>query len=861
MRRFIAYLSLAAASLVTVGATFTAAFTKTQTNLDFANGKELVFRISNLDETEVDGTDGVNEIASIMEERLEKFGATRYEVVTEGEDTIKVNVGETYSDQYEQIKTYLTFNGSFALGTETDVIATGEEFLAEGKDSYVTFSGVYPTIVIPVNPDNDQFKAVIAEANELQDQSSGNSEEGEEAKTFVYLAHNFDVEKDTISELIQGNENFNEDKADKLLMQFAISSIWLNEEENAIATMVDIDTDQDGSFSPTDVKKGNELANYYVNLLNSDALPYEVTFIYEAEIAPLYENLISLDNHRTIAFSNLFIATLFAIVIISLLLAVFYRLGAIAVGVLTILTTYGALLLNLLFSVPFNVASVIGLIGVATISLISGVIYLTKVKEECYHGRTLKKANTEGAKKALLPIVDINVVLIIVGACFYWLGGSLLTSLAASFVFGGLVSIVLNTLGLKLLMWLLTNTTAFVGKYGVIGVEKDKVPNLMNEEKQTYFGPFQDKDFTTKKKPAGIIFTVLALAGLIGSITFGVLNNGALFNQGDYSKDTTYLYVETTTKDSAITQSYVEDVLDDTYVGDSKINVSSIHTYTREETEEEVVTTYTYIVATLSDKYNYETVATIKDEGGNTLYEGSLESIFANVIENSEIDTNATSSFKVGTKVNRQQPNINWILIASSVAVGFTFVYLLLRYGISRALTSLLGFVLVSLTTIGFFVLTRIVVLNDLLIALPLIIVIASALAIIHGDKEKDIIKEDFSRTKDSSSDHRKELMLKANPLSAGPILTSLILVLFIAVNFFGIGVENMAMTFVFIIIASGLAGIFVTTLLGPISSFIYRLFKRINMPKIERKSKKVKKAKKVKSGEPEEAIFIGMND
>ena len=858
MRRFIAYLSLAVASLVTVGATFTAAFTKTQSNLDFANGKELVFRISNLDETEVDGTDGVNEIASIMEERLENYGATRYEVITEGEDTIKVKVGETYSDQYEQIKTYLSFNGSFALGTETDVIATGEEFLAEGKDSYVTFSGVYPTIVIPVNPDNDQFKAVIAEANELQGQQSDSEEE---AKTFVYLAHNFDVEKDTISELIQGNENFDQDKADKLLMQFAISSIWLDDEQNAIATMVDIDTDQDGSYSTTDVAKGNELAKYYVNLLNSDALPYEVTFIYEAEIAPLYENLISLDNHRTVAFSNLFIATLFAIVIISLLLAVFYRLGAIAVGVLSVLTTYGALLLNLLFSVQFNVASVIGLIGVAVTSLICGVIYLTKVKEECYHGRTLKKANAEGAKKALLPIVDINVVLIIVGACLYWLGGGLLTSLAASFVFGGLVSLVLNTLGLKLLMWLLTNTTAFVGKYGIIGVEKDKVPNLMNEEKQTYFGPFQDKDFTSKKKPAGIILTVLAIAGLAGSITFGVLNNGSLFNQGDYSKDTTYLYVETTTKDSAITQSYVEDVLEETYVGNSKINVSSIHTYTREETEEEVVTTYTYIVATLSSKYDYETNATIKDSEGNVLYEGTLETIFVNVIENSDIDANATSSFKVGTKVNQQQPNTNWILIACSVALGFTFVYMLLRYGISRALTALLGTVMVSAVSIGFFVLTRLVVLNDLLIALPLIVVISLALAIIHGDKEKDVIKEDYARTKDSSSEHRKELMLKSNPLSAGPILTSLILVLFIAVNFFGIGVEAMAMTFVFIIIASGLAGIFVTTLLGPISAYIYRLFKRINMPRINLKSKKTKKVKKVKSGEPEEAIFIGMND
>ena len=105
MRRFIAYLTLALAGLITVGATFTGAFTQTQSNLDFSTGKELVFRVSNLDETEVDNDTGVKEIASIMEQRLGLYGSTRYEVITEGIDTVKVKVSENFSDQYEQIKT------------------------------------------------------------------------------------------------------------------------------------------------------------------------------------------------------------------------------------------------------------------------------------------------------------------------------------------------------------------------------------------------------------------------------------------------------------------------------------------------------------------------------------------------------------------------------------------------------------------------------------------------------------------------------------------------------------------------------------------------------------------------------------
>ena len=868
MRRFIAYLSLAFAGLVLIGTTFTSTFTKTYSNLDFANGRELVFRVSNLDESELDNTDGVNKIASIMEERMENYGSTKYEIVTEGEDTIKVKVSEHLSEQYEQIKTYLTFDGAFALGTKTDTMATGEEFLLEGKESYVTFSGVYPTIVIPVDTENDQFKAVIAEANKLaedtQNQENATGEQdAETTSTYIYLAHNFDVEEDLISELLSDSENYDEDKADKLLMQFDIASLWFNDEEKEIATMINIDTDGDGSYSPLDVSKGNELASYYVNLLNSEALPYEVEFIYEDSIAPIQENLIALDSHRTVAFSNTFIATLFAIVIISLLLAVFYRYAAIAIGTLSIASTYLALVFSILFSVEFNFASVIGLIGVAVASLVSGVIYLTKVKEECYHGRTLKKANLEGAKKALFPIVDINVLLIIVGAIVYWLGGKMMISLAASFVFGGIVSLILNTLVMRLLMWLLTNTTSFTGKYSIIGVEEDKVPNLMKEEKQTYFGPFQDKDFTSKRKPLGIVMTVLAVASIAGAVTFGVIGNGQMFNAGNYKTDNTYLYVETSTNDSVFDQAYVENILANTYTvkdnESTKIEILSVKTYTLDKVEEEVTTTYTYIVATLPARYTGNENAVIKD-GDSIVAEATLNEIFEEVVEESSLDINATSSFKVGTKVNKQQPNSSWILIACSVAIGFAFVYYLLRYGISKSLAALITSVTASVITIGFFALTRIVAFNDILIALPLVLFTALALSVIHSDKEKDITKEDYTRTKDSTSDHRRELMLKANSLSAGPVLTTLILVLFIGVNFFGIGSAEASMTFIFIILGSLLAGLLVTTLSGPLSAFFYKLIKRINMPKLNIKRKR-KKVKKVKSGEPEEAIFIGMND
>ena len=63
-------------------------------------------------------------------------------------------------------------------------------------------------------------------------------------------------------------------------------------------------------------------------------------------------------------------------------------------------------------------------------------------------------------------------------------------------------------------MWLDANASSAQGKYNLFGVDQTKVPNLSNEEKQSYFGPYAEKDFTKKSK----------LATIISGIAFLLLN-------------------------------------------------------------------------------------------------------------------------------------------------------------------------------------------------------------------------------------------------------------------------------------------------------------------------------------------------
>ena len=119
MRRLWSHIALAATSLLMVGATFSAVVTsnKFNSNIEFENGQEMVFRINNKDQadgkpdftTPITDDDAVKQIAKIMESRLETSNITRYKVETQGNDTLKVSFVQDTERQYEIIKSFLYY--------------------------------------------------------------------------------------------------------------------------------------------------------------------------------------------------------------------------------------------------------------------------------------------------------------------------------------------------------------------------------------------------------------------------------------------------------------------------------------------------------------------------------------------------------------------------------------------------------------------------------------------------------------------------------------------------------------------------------------------------------------------------------
>ena len=898
MRRLWSYIILTGASLVLMGSTFTNVFKRSTSNIEYSDGREMVFRISDKDEGELEekNTDGKmpsEVIASSMMKRLDSLKVTNYEVATESYDTVKVTLKQDTNENYTNIEKLMAFNGSLALSSRKDGDIILDNSVEDEKfitgDAYLETKNNYPSINIPVGGRFKDLYDVVKQHKEENDTDAAEtSGEGDEATTTysLYLWHDY-VDGDTFSQTISGNENYDSRVAEKVFMSFDISELISLEEEGKeiekLTAYVNVsDVNSNEKYEASEVKKAFDTARFYVSLINSGALDYKVTFLYSNNIAAVTEQLVSTDG--VIQWSATLRATIVCVVILSLLLLVFYRLSALSVITVTIASVYAGVGSLILFSAEFNAAGLIALCAVAIASLICGVIYLTKLKEESYRGRSLKKANSEAAKKALLPTLDINVVLIVIGVFAYVMGGALMRSFAIITVLGGLASLILNLLVLRGLMWLATNTTKLQGKYETFGIDSKLVPNLLKEEKQTFYGAYAEKDFTKKKLPIGIIASLLFVAGLAGMIVFGAINKGVVYNNGGTVK-TSEIFVETTSKNTLVTEDAVRKALGNIYTYDKdesksktlESQISEVVYKTREDIgeDEDDKIYYTYYIVKLSSKLDnsanayYVRMDAEGKEIGERLYakdvDGGISALISEHLEDdggSLIDSEATASLKNVNVVSTAQPEFAPVIWGTWIGIAVSAFYLLLRYRLSRGIASFVIPTAVAGIVAGFFAYTRLAVTNYAVVVIPVIAFISLAVSILFMNKEREMVLED--KNHDNSVENRNAIMIRATSLSYSAILLVAVLAIYVGINFFGFGAASNAWLFLILVLGILVSVILGTTLFGPLSQFFFKLFSKVNVEKFTSKFKRKKKKKVInapRSAEPEERTFIGIND
>jgi len=881
MRRIWAHIIIALTTFILAVVSFTAITNNLNVGLEYAGGRVLTFQLTektyNADDDYIKPLteESAEEVAEGMKVRLDRFEVDRYDIDISGDDIIKVTLSQPKVD-YTQIIQLLSFNGTLTLNSyanNTDYYASSEVFLNEDKPAYlVATDEIYPTINIPIDTENDDYKLVLENAIKgdpiIVSGSETEETEDDQYARFMYLVYNF----------IPGIDTYNSESfSDKILLNFP-----LTEDNNDPMNYYE---EADGSYSLSailsfeDGKKADEItakeasslwssAYFYVNLLNAGSYEYDVTLIHVDSAESSVENLFKLDENQTVFSSGTFIAFACSILIVSLVLVIFYKLGALSVGTTTFIGTFLSILILAVFSSEFNMMAVVGLLLTGFASLASGILYLNKFKEEAYKGRSMKKANSEASKNSTLPIVDIHFVLIALGAMCYLIGGSIMRSFSLVTVVGGLISLILNISVLKGFMWLNTNASAANNKFSWFGVDQSKVPTLAKEEKQTYFGAYAKKDFAKQSKGVSIATLVGFIACLASMIVWGVVNK-SVYNQP--AKETTneiYFKIDVdTAADLYSINDKIESVLDQVSLDPNGEKILSNDLYSNSPVLDEFNITEYLSAEGIYEKHPYASVVVELNVpyDSDVYYKGHTTKL--NVLFDSDDDTAViTEGLEevmeyecVGSKsYSEDQPNFVKIIIATAAALGISGLYLMLRYRLSKGLGIFATATAGATISAGLYSLLQFLEIGNYGVAGAVIGAFLSlAFAIIFANKEREMVIDD--KKHDNGIENRALILKNSISYGFGDALNVCIVGLFLGICFFGFGPRAFTSTAVIFILSMALAFALAAFVLGPVGFWFYKKFFNISMNKTPkaRKNKEITK----KSAEPEEAVFIGIND
>lgn len=878
--------------LVSCGVAFTPVFSSIKPGREFTSGNEIVYQIRETENTEGELDNKIaDKVAAEMRNRLETYKIEDYSVRVEGNDTVRVSLSVQSETELTYISKYLSFNGkNFSLaGAEEETRVFGDKIFVDSEAYILRKQDIIPYVIFPVS-DTSAVKTLIesvkkeetSEKIRLEAGDHDHGEEGEEESTpDIFLWANW-TDGDTY-------EIATKDAAvtkEKIICSFVSSAIWYNdnlkegEEPTAIQFLCGF-SDNSGNYDTTKLREANELATYICNVFNASSYTFsnksytvENLFVTQSSSGVVNnniktnataENLLVFGSNVNVAWSTTLIATLVAVLVIFLILVVFHRIASLGIMAYSVGTTFVTYTIFTALGATFNIAAVVGGVLLAASTLVLSILYMHRLKDEVYKGRSLRKANQEAMRRLVMPSIDVAVVLAFSGLMIYLLGGHALKPLGIMLFFGAVMGLLMFQIIFRINMWLLTNATSMQDNYKLLNIDEKHVPNIMKEEKPTYVEPYEKTNFTKHKKPIAWITGLLAVASIAVITVFGI-TKGSPLNVSNSTKQTTQIYLSIradkptlSTEDSFKNKVLVNVLLNDKPLAYSNVDLVNRETY---DYETDITTKYTYFVTSLNGTVAKSDVVKYKIGSDTETAETVSDAIYAIVadIEGTSSEEYITSEEKVSYETV-VTPHQGYVALACSISLVGAALYFAFRFKPSRALAALTLGSVATVSSYGVLAMCRLQTTGITSLVMPIAVVVSLLLFILFFNKEREMFKENKGEL---TFDLRQQISKKAISYSATPILISVVLVAYLAVNYFGFGKIDFAMIFGGMIIAIALACLFTLVLLSPLSELFAKWLKKIKLPsfKLDRAKKhRIKLQNKPKTSEPEETVFIGIND
>ncbi|MBQ9458203.1 MAG: hypothetical protein IJU64_06880 [Bacilli bacterium] len=954
MRRFISYIALSSALILGSALATVPMIMNMDGDLGYADGQTLYFRAATYDQDSDNGNYGnaesgmysfidneryitegekapIEYIAATVRERLDAWGVSGYKVATQGSSDIQVSLRTAKDDEttLNYLRKILSFNGGdFSLDatdTSYEDYSYNEKWadIIDGQTARIEDIDMQgykvPVVVVPLKEGDDYKTALTDLIKYCNDHTTiaEEAKEGEEQKESVYTNLVVWANRSSLDPESFKDAEKNQNVALKVVLSETCqndNAVWYDATDKdkanpSLQLIPSSKATQSGTYDPTYTQEAYDAARYILTLMNSGTFEYEafagrdvsnkfaLTYLYSERAQATVENLIAKAWNKEPAMSKTLISILVIIAFLVLILALFERTMAFIEVAALGTVTFASFATFVAFGAQFNIAALIGLGAVALIALFGALFYSSRLKDEIYKGRTLKKAHSEAAKRSTWPIIDAGILSAILGVFLYTLGGDIASKAGVMLVLGGVYSTIFNLAVTRLAGWMFANDSTTPTKLDrYLHINKAKVPDLLKEEKQSYFGPYADRDFSKGKKAGLIVSCLFLLAGIGSMIGWGVANNGNFFNSGAFEATPTVLQIDVKSDrndaisidrlnnvariydkndqaHNAILSNYkVDDVVLSDAVADATLSKNCHQVVVGDD------------VDNLTNEYWFYYRVTFKKDittGTNHVYYGwngsdwedlQLTS-FLDLANQIKADTVSEDSNEVLLSFDTLKPEAltpYFYQVALGVGVGLAvaMVYTMIRYRPSRGLA--LGLLTASATfsAASFYALTRIsttpvVSLGAITVAVTMLL---ASLFILAGEKE--IYKENRDKDKDNLAFH-SECLKVATSRQAGNVVLFILLAVYIAIASFAFGPTAYTSPYIIAILGLALSLLAILTLLQPVSVTFAKGFSLITYrPSLPKKKKKASKGpqggnlmKKKKGAEPEEAIFIGIND
>lgn len=619
-------------------------------------------------------------------------------------------------------------------------------------------------------------------------------------------------------------------------------------------------------------------ANIWAGKLNATTFKYQITLTnqggnygYTETLDPGIEYLV---RNQKIQMSSLLVATIIAIVIVTL----FTTLNFGASGLMGVISSLGILLSSLsifnLLGVEFNIGAIIALLALVAIATFSSTFFFTKIKNEIYLGKNFKKSYQDGSKKAFWYTLDSSIVGLVLGLIAYLMPSTIMLSFGSILIIGSCFNLVFNGVFLRAVSYLLYNSSLVSNNPRIIACEPKLIPNLLNDETPKYFDIYKVKQTKSTKKITSIVGLILMVVSLVGIVTFQSIN-GNIYTE-DLSTRTSQYYVETvinspdnnlidnTIKDNV---SAYEDVLA-TLTFENKDGAKvfkdiEIKTYYYQYKESGAENRVYYYVLDLNSYYDLEsdtenplTYAYSLDKGATYETASGLNTAL-NII--SERVLKQSGNIKNTINVENDTANL-YTLIFVAISLGIVGVYFLFRFGPSKTISAIVLVGGTILITIGLFTLIR-APFSSVITYGALFIAVFAYLAIDSYFIAQKEIYNDNKRELKNNYELRKEKFEFAINVANQSVTTFGLLSSFVILSLFlANGVNSMMLLLT--LIGMLLFVLFAKILSLPIEIGMNNLFIGAREKIKNHNSKKVRKVKENKIEEgPEEAIFPGIND